>query len=514
MKIIDKEKIILITGGIGDLLQCLPYLLTGGYNGLNLIVLSHQESLKNLLSDLKINFKKFYIFENIDDQNKILNKLSSEFDVKMCPRSKYFDNSEFIKFEKNDKNSKKIIGVHLGGSRFSINIQNNLNLPSKNLPAKIICDLSMLDYDFMIFGDESELSNYNITLSSNVRIIQCERLIESFGYLSSCDLFVGSDSAFKTLSVMLKIPTMVWMGDYCDEFRDDNFINPYVNDGLMDVYRFKDLSLTSDYNSGLLKTKRFISKVINPENNRVWTALFNSDFGPMIVNSRDKGVSGDVINYGYFEIEHVNLLISLTKYLLSRQKYVTIYDVGANIGTHTLALAKTNCDRVHVRAFEPQSKVFYMLCGSIALNGLGNVHCHNYAVGNKNFEFIKINVPSYSENHNYGGFEIKKIEKSDNEHMKKPFIEDVQLMRLDSFNEIVDLLKIDVEGMEEDVLAGAISIFENSNPICFVEYFKSNSNNIFDFFRERGYIGYATHQDLLAIPSDMDLVINGMVRVF
>ena len=204
----------------------------------------------------------------------------------------------------------------------------------------------------------------------------------------------------------------------------------------------------------------------------------------------------------------------MTRYLLGRKRNVTIYDVGANIGTHTLALAKINPDRVLVRSFEAQSKVFYMLCGTVALNGLGNVHCHNNVVGEDNFKFIKMKIPDYSGNYNFGGFEVKDIAKSDNQDMEKPFIERIQMITLDSFNESVDILKIDVEGMEESVLSGAVQIFESSRPICFIEYFKSNRENIFKFFRDRKYIGYATHQDLLAVPESMDIQINGLQRVF
>jgi hypothetical protein len=32
---------------------------------------------------------------------------------------------------------------------------------------------------------------------------------------------------------MLRIPTLVWLPNYEDKFRDDIFINPYVEDGIM-----------------------------------------------------------------------------------------------------------------------------------------------------------------------------------------------------------------------------------------------------------------------------------------
>jgi ADP-heptose:LPS heptosyltransferase len=40
---------------------------------------------------------------------------------------------------------------------------------------------------------------------------------------------------------ILRIPSVVLVGDYRDPFRDDHFINPYVEDGHMKVVKFKDI---------------------------------------------------------------------------------------------------------------------------------------------------------------------------------------------------------------------------------------------------------------------------------
>ena len=98
--------------------------------------------------------------------------------------------------------------------------------------------------------------------------------------------------------------------------------------------------------------------------------------------------------------------------------------------------------------------------------------------------------------------------------MLKPNKERVYSVTLDSFKEPVDLIKIDVEGMEEEVLFGAVDIFKTSSPICFIEIFKSDLEKIKSFFKSRNYIGYATKQDLLAIPSTFGLQVNGIQRIF
>jgi FkbM family methyltransferase len=282
----------------------------------------------------------------------------------------------------------------------------------------------------------------------------------------------------------------------------------------MEVYRYGDLGDPAQVDLGMQRTMTFLGNVFNPPSPHLWATLFNSAFGPMVLNLRDKGVSGDIMQTGSFEPNQIGLLSDIVRFLLTRQRNLIVYDVGANLGTHTLALAKINPSRVRVRSFEVQSKVFYMLCGSVALNGLGNVDCHHLAVGDKDGRDIDVNIPDYSGTYNYGGFEVETIKESDNQDMAKPHSERVRMATLDSFGEFVDMLKIDVEGMEEKVLAGACNIFEASMPVCFIEVFKSNVENLITFFKSRGYIGYSSNQDLLAIPSKLDLQVNGLQRVF
>src|SRR5919108_1190571 len=56
-------------------------------------------------------------------------------------------------------------------------------------------------------------------------------------------------------------------------------------------------------------------------------------------------------------------------------------DIGANIGTHTVALAKQVTASGVVFAIEPQRLTFQLLCANVALNALVNVKCENAAAG-------------------------------------------------------------------------------------------------------------------------------------
>jgi hypothetical protein len=56
-----------------------------------------------------------------------------------------------------------------------------------------------------------------------------------------CDLLIGAESAFKTMSSMSNIPTLVYHADNNNHFRDRVFINPYIKAGMMTVYKYKTL---------------------------------------------------------------------------------------------------------------------------------------------------------------------------------------------------------------------------------------------------------------------------------
>lgn len=507
-------KKILLNGGIGDFLQFIPYLISPEASNDEVYVSTHQRDVASLFQSLGLSVKQYLYFESIDEQTIVNQKIKAIGDIQEPPRTNYFKTNPFSAKSNVFSNLNKVIGIHVGGSSYSINIQESLDLPAKNIPDDILKYICSLDYNILIFGSKAETTLLGINDSENIKVISEDNVYDSLSYVEQCDAFVGSDSAFKTLSVMLKIPTLVWLGDYQDNFRDRTFITPYVSAGIMETYRYTNLSDNRQIKLGLEKTKRFIDSVFNPRTTKLWTSIFTTGHGPMVLNLRDKGVCRDIFNTGHFEATQISLLTDLTNYLLTRQRNITIYDVGANVGTHTLALANISPSRIRVRSFEVQSKIFYMLCATVAINGLGNVDCHNVAVGDKNLEMININLPNYSEAYNYGSYEVENIQKTDNENMLKKHSEKICMVTLDSFNEPVDLLKVDVEGMEQKVLNGSRDLFSRSSPICFVEIFKSEPNELISFFKSKDYIGYSSQQDLLAIPSRFNLQVNGLKRIF
>lgn len=111
--------------------------------------------------------------------------------------------------------------------------------------------------------------------------------------------------------------------------------------------------------------------------------VISSDYGPIIINLNDNAIGRQISQYGYWATDDINIINTLVNVQLDKFGQIMFYDVGANIGTHSLAIAKTHPDTVAIRAFEAQRQVFNMLCGTMAINGLSNVHCHHNAISEK-----------------------------------------------------------------------------------------------------------------------------------
>lgn len=183
----------------------------------------------------------------------------------------------------------------------------------------------------------------------------------------------------------------------------------------------------------------------------------NARHGAMLVNPNDRYVGHAVQRYGeYGEVE-----FKFLTQLLVRPG--AIVEVGANIGTHTVPLARLGAQqRRPVIAFEPQPVIFQNLCANLALNGLMNVRAWPHACGAQNGTAFFLQ-PDYAASGNFGGIAMQADRGAG--HLAVPVV------RLDGFLGAtpVGLMKIDVEGMERETLEGASDILRLSRPVLYVE---------------------------------------------
>jgi FkbM family methyltransferase len=176
--------------------------------------------------------------------------------------------------------------------------------------------------------------------------------------------------------------------------------------------------------------------------------------GYFLYNRNDQYVGRAIEMYGEFSGLEMELL---------RQLCVpgnVVIEVGANIGAHTVGLARQVGSQGRVLAFEPQRLVFQTLCANVALNSLENVDCFWAAVGSKDGVAI---VPELSPRQevNFGGVTLLGVQAGLN----------VRCLTLDRFIALhhLNLIKIDVEGMEADVLRGGEQVLNKFKPILYVE---------------------------------------------
>jgi len=155
-----------------------------------------------------------------------------------------------------------------------------------------------------------------------------------------------------------------------------------------------------------------------------------------------------------------------------------IYDIGANIGNHTVYFA-TSSSNVKVYAFEPIPDNYYLLEKNIEINGISErVESFQLAVG----EAPGIAYMKYSQEGNLGTATIvsNSIEASNYE---------VNIVTVDSLGlPLPDLIKIDVEGFELFVLKGMRATLEKlSNVSVWIEVSKATAKEVYGFMESLGF---------------------------
>ena len=202
------------------------------------------------------------------------------------------------------------------------------------------------------------------------------------------------------------------------------------------------------------------------------------------------GISGCIRANGTYE----PLLQRIAEIILnSRPSGGRVIDVGANMGSFSVPLA--SAFRNHdFECFEVQRPVYYQLCANILLNGLANVFAHQIGIGSANGEIL-VNLPDYAKEINIGAFTLSpEILKDWGGKQHSGEAAKIKIINLDSlYLEEVRLIKIDVEGMELDVLRGAVgTLIRNNYPTIIYEawdfsWYAEKKLQVEQFLTELGY---------------------------
>jgi len=171
-------------------------------------------------------------------------------------------------------------------------------------------------------------------------------------------------------------------------------------------------------------------------------------------------VGGAIIRDGFYEHE----MVQLVRRLLRTGQ--TFFDVGAHVGQYSLLASELVGSTGAVHSFEPDPQTFRWLASNIRRNGLANICANQLALSSRR-EVLQ--------------FYLSAVQDIGSNSLQRPKhfsgnVVSVTCVSLDEYLESarvprVDLLKMDVEGAEGAVLAGATRLLAREDrPLLIIEF--------------------------------------------
>ncbi len=177
-------------------------------------------------------------------------------------------------------------------------------------------------------------------------------------------------------------------------------------------------------------------------------------YGRMYYLRADRFVGRALREYGEWAQVEIDLLCSLL------DEGCHVVDGGAFVGTHTLAFARIVGPSGRVYTFEPQPVFFGVLSRNVEINELNNVLLFNNGLAADHGHMTPI-IKDMAEPTNFAGTQLDRMSSSVQEVAVRP-LDSCDLTRC-------DLIKLDIEGMEEGALRGAKDTIHRFGPVVFAE---------------------------------------------
>ena len=151
----------------------------------------------------------------------------------------------------------------------------------------------------------------------------------------------------------------------------------------------------------------------------------------------------------------------LSELLRLAQPGDVIYDIGANVGVFTVFFAKRIGSAGKLLAFEPEDKAYRRLLQNIQANGLSNVETFQLALGNESGS-----VTLYADSDAASG--VHSAVRAPGDRLEST-AQTITVVPGDEFGELYrapapNMIKLDVEGMEYEVLQGLAKSL--ASPAC------------------------------------------------
>jgi FkbM family methyltransferase len=175
--------------------------------------------------------------------------------------------------------------------------------------------------------------------------------------------------------------------------------------------------------------------------------------GKFLYPTNDTYIGRCMAEYGEWKGELVSKLTNIIP------EGGVVVEVGSNIGTHTVPIARRLGPNGKVYAFEPQRLIFQLLCANLICNEVYNVFAYNAAVGDRPGEVLVPDLDIGVEE-NFGAIQV-----AGNEGLK------VELMTIDQLKlDQCDFIKIDAQNFEPQVMLGSFETINKFSPVIYLEY--------------------------------------------
>lgn len=169
-----------------------------------------------------------------------------------------------------------------------------------------------------------------------------------------------------------------------------------------------------------------------------------------------------------------------------------VLDVGANVGSHTLAFAEMVGPSGQVIAIEGQPAAFTLLSYNVVANGLADVVTVLPILAGQARGLISCGLESAKENVGAKSFvgEVLGTTAPGNDKLRV-------LLPLNPLDELgirkCSFIKIDVEGMELDVLRGARGLISGAKPVIYFEHASGDAELLVAIHQLLGSLDYTLY---------------------
>lgn len=187
--------------------------------------------------------------------------------------------------------------------------------------------------------------------------------------------------------------------------------------------------------------------------------LIEGDVGTFLAFRADTGIAEALSLHGVWGTDELSVF---AKYLMPG---MNVIDVGANIGHHSVALARFVTPGGRVLCIEPQQELNHLLQANLTINGITCASVVNFVVGSS-AGISRLSPIDYEKAGNFGALDVASDE---------PSGESVTMTTLDALvadhfvDKRIHFIKIDTQSFELFVLQGAKDLLLRDSPLIYLE---------------------------------------------